>query len=163
VVKQAHRKSFASQEKKRLRVETGLPFELHSDVSENGIDLRKTPFVIVQYECNHLLRSCWGLGGRKLIVLCDEWNSVMRQMESHAGCPKEDMFMFNCLLEKSTHCLFMDACTTTHSIKACQAFLKAAGQEVSHLLCGRGHQIPMSTNCNYIKRIKCSWSTLGIH
>jgi hypothetical protein len=81
------------QERKRLEDETGLPFVSHQDVGQD-INLSTTPFLVIQYESLHRLRKDWGLGDRELLVLCDEWNSIMRQMESNAGKPGEDMLMF---------------------------------------------------------------------
>jgi hypothetical protein len=161
-VKYAHRVSYASQEATRLTEETGLPFETSESII-GDIDLKEHRFLLLQWESQHRLRRLWGIKGYILVILFDETNSIWRQAESSAGAPAEDLAMFNCLLKHSSYRLFMDACFTNHTIEACKAFILAAGHEVSHLLCGRGHQIPMSTNCNYIKRIKCSWSTLGIH
>jgi Origin of replication binding protein len=131
VVKLSHRKAFTAQEVKRLNEETGLFFVSHDDVADRDISLSKNPFIVIQYESLHKLMQNWGLHGRKLIVLCDEWNSILRQMESKAGIPGDDMLMFQTLIQFSSHSVFMDACTNVNSIQTCKSFLRDAGKEVS--------------------------------
>jgi len=123
VVKVSFRKTFTVQETNKLRDDTGLPFVSHDHV-EGIMSLTETPFIVIQYESLHRLLPLWKLGNRKLVLLVDEWNSIARQMESSAGIPAQDLLMFQTLVDCASHCIFMDACTTIHSIQACEAFAK---------------------------------------
>mmetsp|Transcript_33455 Transcript_33455/g.81601 ORF Transcript_33455/g.81601 Transcript_33455/m.81601 type:complete len:952 (-) Transcript_33455:247-3102(-) len=125
VVKVSFRKSFTAQEVKMLGDATNLPWISYENVAGSEIDLFDAPFVVVQWECLHKLRWTRAMeDGRRLVVLCDEWNSIMRQMESHTGLPAHDLLMFQSLLNDASHKLFMDACTNIHTIAACQAFAR---------------------------------------
>jgi hypothetical protein len=134
VVKLSHRKAFTAQEVKRLNEETGLPFVSHDDVVGQEISLSTNPFLVIQYESLHRILNQWGLHGRKLVLLCDEWNSILRQMESKAGVPGDDMVAFQTLVKFSSHSVFMDACTNVNSVEACQSFLRDAGKEMPHMI-----------------------------
>ncbi len=85
------------QETQKLRQDTGLPFVQYNELVDADISLLKNPFLVIQWEALHRLRRLWGLTDKKLVLLCDEWNSIMRQMESSAGSPGEDMLMFQVL------------------------------------------------------------------
>jgi hypothetical protein len=134
VVKLSHRKAFTAQEVKRLNEGTGLPFVSHDNVAGQQISLSTNPFILIQYESLHKLLHCWGLHGRKLVLLCDEWNSILRQMESKVGVPGDDMVAFETLVKFSSHSLFMDACTNVNLVEACQSFLRDAGKEMPHMM-----------------------------
>ena len=82
------------QETQKLRQDTGLPFVQYNELVDADISLLKNPFLVIQWEALHRLRRLWGLKDKKLVLLCDEWNSIMRQMESSAGISGEDMLMF---------------------------------------------------------------------
>jgi hypothetical protein len=134
VVKLSHRKAFTAQEVKRLTQDTELPFVSHDDVAGHQINLVTNRYTVIQYEGLHKLLLEWGLHGRKLVLLCDEWNSIMRQMESKAGVPGDDMVAFQTLVKFSSHSVFMDACTNVNSVEACQSFLRDAGKEMPHMI-----------------------------
>ena len=86
--------STLKQESNKLKQGTGLPFAQYNELVDADISLLKNPFLVIQWEALHRLRRLWGLKDKKLVLLCDEWNSIMRQMESSAGSPGEDMLMF---------------------------------------------------------------------
>lgn len=134
IVKLSHRTAFTAQEVKRLGDETGLSFISNQDVGNTNINLHDHPFLVIQYESLHRLLHEWGLHDKKLVLLCDEINSLMRQMESIAGSPADDMLMFQGLIEFSSHCVFMDACINTNVVEACKSFLQATGKEPPHLI-----------------------------
>ena len=134
VIKLSHRKAFTAQEVKRLNEETGLPFVSHDDVAGQQISLSTNRYIVIQYESLHKILNQWGLHGRKLVLLCDEWNSILRQMESKAGVPGDDMVAFQTLVKFSSHSVFMDACTNVNSVEVCQSFLRDAGKEMPHMI-----------------------------
>jgi hypothetical protein len=134
VVKLSHRKAFTSQEVKRLNDETVLDFVSCADIPGNTVDLSKNPCVVIQYESLHQMLRPWDIEGKTLVLLCDEWNSLMRQMESNAGESGADMLMFETLIRFSSYRLFMDACTNVNTVNACRAFLRDAGKEEPRMI-----------------------------
>ena len=85
---------FSVQEAQKLKVTTGLPFVRYTEIEDTDISLQLNPFLVIQWEALHRLWRHWDVRGKKLVLLCDEWNSIMRQMESSAGRPGEDMMVF---------------------------------------------------------------------
>jgi Origin of replication binding protein len=130
IVKMSFRMSFTVQEVRRLHEQTGLDFKSYADLPKN-INLQETPYVVIQYESLHRLMQYWNIGDKKLILVCDEINSIIRQMGSTAGVPGYDFLMFGALLKASTHNMFADAFTNINTAETVRLLLKEAGKPVS--------------------------------
>jgi Origin of replication binding protein len=130
IVKISFRMSFTVQEVRRLFELTGLNFKSYVDLPKH-IDLQESPFLVIQYESLHRLMQSWKIGDKKLILVCDEINSIIRQMGSCAGVPGEDFLMFGALLKVSTHSMFADAFTNVNTAEVVRMFLHDAGKPVS--------------------------------